>query len=203
MREVLRRRLEKLDREPPPDLLLLDGGKGQLNAARALFADLGVEGIALASLAKERDEESGSARVLRHGGQKREKLFLPGVKDPVLLPPDSPALLLLQRIRDESHRFAITYHRELRRKTSLRSILDELPGIGPVKRRALLRTLGSLEKVRAATPGRARGRAQDHQSRRRAGPPVLPAAEPGRRSADTPVKNDSAAADGSGNANPD
>ena len=151
MREVLRRRLEKLDREPPPDLLLLDGGKGQLNAVRALFADLGVEGIALASLAKERDEDSPSPRVLRHGGQKREKLFLPGVKDPILLPPDSPALLLLQRIRDESHRFAITYHRELRRKASFKSILDELPGIGPVKRRALLRTLGSLEKVRAAS----------------------------------------------------
>jgi excinuclease ABC subunit C len=151
MREVLRRRLEKLDREPAPDLLLLDGGKGQLNAARALFADLGVEGIALASLAKERDEGSPSPRVLRHGGSKREKLFLPGVKDPVLLSPDSPALLLLQRIRDESHRFAITYHRELRKKASFRSILDELPGIGPVKRRALLRTLGSLEKVRVAT----------------------------------------------------
>jgi excinuclease ABC subunit C len=151
MREVLRRRLEKLDREPPPDLLLLDGGKGQLNAARALFADLGVEGIALASLAKERDLDSPTPRVLRHGGQKREKLFLPGVKDPILLAPDSAALLLLQRIRDESHRFAITYHRELRRKASFKSILDELPGIGPVKRRALLRTLGSLEKVRAAT----------------------------------------------------
>jgi excinuclease ABC subunit C len=151
MREVLGRRLAKLDREPPPDLLLLDGGKGQLNAARALFADLGVEGIALASLAKERDEESPTPRVLRHGGQKREKLFLPGVKDPILLPPDSPALLLLQRIRDESHRFAITYHRELRRKASFKSILDELPGIGPVKRRSLLRTLGSLERVRGAT----------------------------------------------------
>ena len=151
MREVLRRRLERLESEPAPDLLLLDGGKGQLNAARALFADLGVEGVALASLAKERDEESPSGRVLRHGGQKREKLFLPGVKDPVLLPPDSPALLLLQRVRDESHRFAITYQRELRKKSQFRSILDELPGIGPTRRRALLRHLGSLEKVRAAT----------------------------------------------------
>ena len=151
MREVLRRRLEKLESEPAPDLLLLDGGKGQLNAARALFADLGVEGIALASLAKERDDESPSPRVLRHGGQKREKLFLPGVKDPILLAPDSAALLLLQRVRDESHRFAIGYHRELRKKSQFRSILDELPGIGPVKRRALLRQLGSLEKIRAAS----------------------------------------------------
>jgi excinuclease ABC subunit C len=151
MREVLRRRLERLPTEPPPDLILLDGGKGQLNAARALFADLGVEGIALASLAKERDEESPQPRVMRHGGQKREKLFLPGVKDPVLLAGDSKALLLLQRVRDESHRFAIRYHRELRKKSQFRSILDELPGIGPVKRRALLRHLGSLERIRAAT----------------------------------------------------
>jgi len=151
MREVLKRRLEKLESEPAPDLLLLDGGKGQLNAARALFADLGVEGIALASLAKERDEESPSGRVMRHGGQKREKLFLPGVKDPILLARDSAALLLLQRVRDESHRFAIAYHRELRKKSQFRSILDELPGIGPTKRRALLRALGSLEKIRAAS----------------------------------------------------
>lgn len=151
MREVLKRRLEKLESEPAPDLLLLDGGKGQLNAARALFADLGVEGIALASLAKERDEESPSGRVMRHGGQKREKLFLPGVKDPILLARDSAALLLLQRVRDESHRFAIAYHRELRKKSQFRSILDELPGIGPTKRRALLRALGSLEKIRTAS----------------------------------------------------
>jgi excinuclease ABC subunit C len=132
-------------------LLLLDGGKGQLNAARALFTDLGVEGIALASLAKERDEDSPSPRVMRHGGKKGEKLFLPGVKDPIALASDSPALLLLQRVRDESHRFAIAYHRELRKKAQFRSILDELPGIGPTRRRALLRTLGSLEKIRAAS----------------------------------------------------
>jgi excinuclease ABC subunit C len=151
MREVLRRRLERLDTDPAPDLLLLDGGKGQLNVVRALLADLNVEDIALASLAKERDEEAASPRVRRHGGTKREKLFLPGVKDPLLPAPDSPGLLFLQRMRDESHRFAIRYHRELRRKLSTRSILDELPGIGPVKRRALLRTLGSLERIKKAS----------------------------------------------------
>jgi excinuclease ABC subunit C len=140
--------------------------------------------------------------VLRHGGQKREKLFLPGVKDPVMLPPDSAALLLLQRIRDESHRFAITYHRELRKKTQLRSILDELPGIGPVKRRALLRTLGSLEKVRAASqaeleavPKLTKADAvlvhRFFQSPAAVAPP-----------ADTPVKNASVAADESGNPDP-
>jgi len=191
MREVLRRRLERLESEPAPDLLLLDGGKGQLNAARALFADLGVEGIALASLAKERDEESPSGRVMRHGGQKREKLFLPGVKDPILLPADSAALLLLQRVRDESHRFAIGYQRELRRKSNFRSILDELPGIGPMKRRALLRHLGSLEKIRGASL--AELEAVPKLGRRAAGivyrffNPEVPVTEP--------VKEDTAAAD--------
>ena len=87
----------------------------------------------------------------RHAGTKREKLFLQGVKDPLLPAPDAPGFLLLQRMRDESHRFAIRYHRELRRKSGLRSILDELPGIGPKKRRALLRELGSLEGVKRAS----------------------------------------------------
>ncbi len=151
LREVLRRRLEQLDRDPAPDLLLLDGGKGQLNAVRALLSDMGIEGVPLASLAKERDEESPSPRVKRHAGTKREKLFLAGVKDPLLPAPDAPGFLLLQRVRDESHRFAIRYHRELRRKLGTRSILDELPGIGPVKRRALLRSLGSLERVKQAS----------------------------------------------------
>ncbi len=151
MREVLRRRLARRASDPVPDLILLDGGKGQLGVVRALLADLEVEGVALASLAKERDLESPTPRVKRHGGSKREKLFLPGVKDPILPAPDAPGMLLLQRIRDESHRFAITYHRELRKKLGLRSILDELPGIGPVKRRALLRAFGSLERVKSAS----------------------------------------------------
>ncbi len=167
MREVLRRRLADLDRDPAPDLLLLDGGKGQLGVARALLEDLGNDEIAVAALAKERDLDASTPRVLRHGGSKREKLFLPGVKDPLRPRPDLPAFLLLQRIRDESHRFAIRYHRELRRKTNLRSILEELPGIGPVKRRVLLRGLGSLEGVKhasveelAALPKMSRGDAE-------------------------------------------
>ncbi len=151
LREVVRRRLARLETEPAPDLLLLDGGKGQLNVVRAVLADLGVRDIPLASLAKERDLDGASPRVRRHAGSKREKLFLPGVKDPLELKPESPATLLLQHVRDESHRFAIRYHRELRSKAGLRSILDELPGIGPVKRRALLRQLGSLERIRNAT----------------------------------------------------
>ncbi len=149
LREVLQRRLARLDEEPAPDLLLIDGGKGQLNAARAAADDLELGALPLASIAKERDEDT--ARVRRHGGSKRERIFLPGVKDPVAPPADHVGLLLLQRIRDESHRFAITYQRELRRKAATRSILDELPGIGPVKRRAVLRALGSLERLRAAS----------------------------------------------------
>jgi excinuclease ABC subunit C len=151
MREVLGRRFRRLAQEPAPDLVLLDGGKGQLNAVRAVLADLELEGIELAAIAKERDDQAASPRVLRHAGPKRERIFRPGVKDPLSPTPDSAGLLLLQRIRDESHRVAIRYHRELRRKAGLRSILDELPGIGPKKRRALLRTFGSLERVKRAT----------------------------------------------------
>jgi excinuclease ABC subunit C len=151
LREVLSRRLEKLDRDPAPDLIVLDGGKGQLGMAVAVAEDRGLDELALVSIAKERDEEAPSPRVRRHGGSKRDRLFLPGVKDPLLPAPDSRGLLFLQRVRDESHRFAIRYHRELRRKLALRSVLEELPGIGPVKRRALLRTLGSLEAIKAAS----------------------------------------------------
>ena len=115
------------------------------------MSDRGIEGIPLAALAKERDADSPNSRVLRHGGSKREKLFLLGVKDPLLPDPAGAAMLLLQRVRDEAHRFAIRYHRELRRKAGLRSILDEIPGIGPKKRRALLRRLGSLEAVKRAS----------------------------------------------------
>jgi excinuclease ABC subunit C len=151
MREILRRRVGRLVQDPAPDLLVLDGGKGQLNAADAVLEDAGVTDIPLAAIAKAREESAGNSRVRRHGGLKREKVFLQNVKDPVLLLPDSPALLLLQRVRDESHRFAIQYHRKLRSRRALRSVLDELPGIGPAKRQALLRELGSLQKVTEAS----------------------------------------------------
>ncbi|MFQ5696858.1 MAG: excinuclease ABC subunit UvrC [Myxococcota bacterium] len=151
MREVLARRFRRLQEEQAPDLILLDGGKGQLAAVRAVMMDRGITGIELAAIAKERDLDSAQTRVRRDAGTKRERIFRPGIKDPLVLAPDSPAMLLLQRVRDESHRFAIRYHRELRRKTSLRSILDELPGIGPKRRGSLLRTLGSLERVKRAT----------------------------------------------------
>lgn len=151
MREVLARRLARRDREPLPDLLVVDGGPGQLAVATALLRDAGVA-LDHVGLAKERDEGARGPRVRRSGGLKAERLFLPGRKNPVLLPPSSRGLLLLQRVRDEAHRFAIEFQRTLRRKAGLTSILEEIPGVGPGKRRALLRELGSLRAVKSAPP---------------------------------------------------
>jgi excinuclease ABC subunit C len=148
--EVFRRRLARAESEPLPDLFLVDGGKGQLAVLCAALDDAGVAADAV-GLSKERDTEGPSPRVRRSGGLKAERLFLPGRRDPVLLPPSSRGLLYLQRIRDESHRFAIEFQRSLRSKQNFASILEELPGIGPKKRQALLRELGSLRAVRAAS----------------------------------------------------
>ncbi len=150
LREVFERRLARAGTDPLPDLLMVDGGKGQLAVLQATLHDTGHEVEAI-SLAKERDEESASPRVRRSGGLKAERVFLPERKDPVLLPPSSRGLLLLQRVRDEAHRFAIEFQRELRSRRNLASVLEELPGIGPTKRRALLRELGSLRAIRAAS----------------------------------------------------
>jgi len=150
LREVMARRLARADREPLPDLLLIDGGKGQLAVVGAALDDAGLA-VEAASLAKQRDEEGPRKRVRRSGGLKAERVFLPGRKDPVVLPPSSRGLLLLQRVRDESHRFALEFQRRLRSKQNFTSILEELPGIGPGKRRALLATLGSLRAVREAS----------------------------------------------------
>jgi len=116
-----------------PDLVIVDGGRGQVSAAREALLDLGLGDLPLAGLAKEREE-----------------LFLPDRPDPVILASTSPALYLVQRLRDEAHRFAITYHRELRRKSSIRSAFDDLPGIGPRRRQALLRVFGSVKRIREA-----------------------------------------------------
>ena len=133
--------------------MLVDGGKGQLSVLSAALSDAGLQVDAI-SLAKQRDAESPSPRVRRSGGLKSERVFVPARRDPVALPASSRALLLLQRIRDESHRFAIEFQRELRSKQGLVSILEEVPGIGPSKRRALLRELGSLRAVRNASAER-------------------------------------------------
>jgi excinuclease ABC subunit C len=129
---------------------MVDGGRGQLGVASALLSDraLALDHI---GLAKERDEESASPRVRRSGGLKAERIFLPNRKNPVMLHASSRGLLALQRVRDEAHRFAIEYQRSLRQRIGLTSILEEIPGVGPGKRRALLRELGSLRRVRSAT----------------------------------------------------
>ncbi len=142
MAEVLRRRFarEKGDGHPAlPDLLLVDGGRGQVNVARAVLDDLGLaEVIELAGIAKERAGEG-------------EKLYRPGRKNPILLPRQAPSLLLLMRVRDEAHRYGITFHRRWRRRDTLRSRLDAIPGLGPVRRRALLTAMGSVKRIEAAT----------------------------------------------------
>ena len=150
LREVFRRRLARADSEPLPDLFLVDGGKGQLAVLCAALADAGLSADAV-GLSKERDAGSPTPRVRRSGGLKAERIFLPGRRDPVMLAPSSRGLLFLQRVRDESHRFAIEFQRALRSKQSFTSILEELPGIGPKKRQALLRELGSLRAVRTAS----------------------------------------------------
>ena len=164
MREVLRRRFKRLaaarsttdggeaEAAPDtgwaavPDLVLIDGGKGQLSAALEVMLELGLDDIPLASLAKE-----------------NEWLFVPHTPEPIILPRDSQALYLVQRIRDEAHRFAITYHRNLRSKSSLRSPIDLVSGIGPKRKRMLMRRFGSLKGIKeapvdeiAAVPGMTR-----------------------------------------------
>ena len=151
--EVLRRRfrsvrtgeegVEEARRWAMPDLVIVDGGKGQVSAAKTVLDELGLHDLPLAGLAKEREE-----------------LFLPDAVDPILLPTTSPALYLVQRLRDEAHRFAITYHRDLRARRTVRSAFDDLPGVGPKRKRELLKVFGSIKRVRdapveqiAAVPG--------------------------------------------------
>ncbi|MGF1509359.1 MAG: excinuclease ABC subunit UvrC [Myxococcota bacterium] len=149
MYEVLARRFRRgLEEADLPDLVVIDGGKGQLNVVQDVFRDLEVRGVDLISLAKSRvtglDVDDGTARS-------PERVFKPGRPDPIVLEPSSAELLLLARIRDEAHRFAITFHKELRRKAQSQSPLEEVPGIGPKRRRALLRHLGSFQRVKEAS----------------------------------------------------
>ena len=116
-----------------PDLVIVDGGKGQLTAALDAMRDLGVERVPAAGLAK------------RH-----EELFVKDMTEPIILPRTSQALYLVQRVRDEAHRFAVTYHRKLRGKRSMQSALDTVPGVGPKRKKALLRKFGSVKAVREA-----------------------------------------------------
>lgn len=150
MYEVLTRRFVRgLKEDDLPSLVMVDGGKGQLNVAKAVFADLNVQGVDLISLAKSRVKgKDGDDATTRSA----ERVFLKDAREPVVLRQSSAELLLLARLRDEAHRFAITFQRSTRQKAKLHSSLDDIPGIGPTKRRALLAHLGSFQRVKAASP---------------------------------------------------
>jgi len=150
MREVLSRRFgtDRSDEENP-DLIIVDGGIGQLGILSAVMEELAVAGIDLAGLAKSRVSSGMSSSTIERSD---ERVFLPGRKNPVTLRQNSPALLLLARIRDEAHRFAITYHRKLRSENALASALDSISGIGSVLRKRLLEKFGSVQGIREASP---------------------------------------------------
>lgn len=149
MREVLRRRYTRaLKEESFPDLAVIDGGRGHLTVATDVLRDLGIDRLDVVALAKG-DSKSGAAARARGG--KGDRVFLPDEAEPLELPPDSPALLLLQRIRDEAHRFAIAYHRKLREKQHAYSPLDEIPGVGPSRKQALMKHFGGVRHIRAAS----------------------------------------------------
>jgi excinuclease ABC subunit C len=143
MREVLRRRLRRGAAEDDlPDLIVVDGGLGQLSAAFDVMEELGLAEPAIVALAKGRE---------RRQGRTDERVFLPGRERPVVLPADSPERYLLERLRDEAHRFALAYHRKLRRKPYKHTALDRVPGIGPARKKALVKHFGSVRAIRKAT----------------------------------------------------
>jgi excinuclease ABC subunit C len=139
LQEVLRRRFKRAGSASDtwailPDLVLIDGGKGQLNAARATMQEMGAGSVPTASLAKENEE-----------------IFIPQKPEPIILPKSSPSLKLLQRLRDEAHRFALGYHQRVHKRETFASALDSIPGIGPKRKRALLRQFGSVKAIREAS----------------------------------------------------
>jgi len=144
LREVLQRRFQRTTPQSGeavsaggwgilPDLVLVDGGRGQLNAALLTMGELGIDTVPVASLAKENEE-----------------VFIPHKKAPIVLPPSSPGLQLLQRLRDEAHRFALGYHRRIRHRETFVSVLDAIPGIGPKRKRALFKQFGSVSAIQQA-----------------------------------------------------
>ncbi|WP_230976130.1 excinuclease ABC subunit UvrC [Pseudothauera nasutitermitis] len=142
MRQVLERRYGKVAAGEGlcPDLILIDGGKGQVSAARAILAEVGLESVAMIGVAKGEGRKPGL-----------ESLIFPDGREPLHLEPDAPALHLIQEIRDEAHRFAITGHRARRAKARIGSRLEDIPGVGPSRRRNLLAAFGGLDGVRTAT----------------------------------------------------
>jgi len=140
MSEVLGRRFARAEQDgwEVPELILVDGGKGQLNIGHAVINDLGyADKVDLASIAKGKEGES-------------DKIYMYGRKNPLLFSKNSKALFLLMRIRDEAHRFAITYHKKLRGKRAVASELDSVPGIGPKRKKELIKQFGTVSKIRCA-----------------------------------------------------
>ena len=149
MYEVLTRRYKRaVEDNAFPDLLMVDGGKGQLGVAMAVLKELDIDTVDMIGLAKMHTKSDAFEEEVQHSS---ERVFLPGRKNPVVLARNSTALFLLQRIRDEAHRFAITYHRQLRSKDQFQSTLENIPGVGPVTRNALLRHFGSLKKIKTGS----------------------------------------------------
>jgi excinuclease ABC subunit C len=145
LQEVLGRRFKRMAVSQPepdnketwgilPDLVLIDGGKGQLHAAQTAMQEAGAGGLALAGLAKENEE-----------------IFIPGRSAPIVLPRNSPGLQLLQRLRDEAHRFAVTYFTKVHKKKTFTSSLDNIPGIGPKRKRALIKQFGTVRGIKEAS----------------------------------------------------
>jgi excinuclease ABC subunit C len=144
LQEILRRRFQRAESGESrdisntwtvlPDLVVIDGGRGQLNAARKVMQEAGIDSVSLASLAKQNEE-----------------IFIPHQSRPVTLPGSAPGLKLLQRLRDEAHRFAITYYQKVHQKRSFTSALDEVTGIGPQKKKALMKQFGTVQAIRRAS----------------------------------------------------
>ncbi len=149
MREVLTRRVLRAEEMPLPDLMVVDGGPGQLSSALVALEEIGVVDVPLAGLAKARSGKSG--RPGTSGKVAFERVYLPGRSDPVVFEPDAPETLLIARIRDEAHRFAIRYHRKVRSKLAMSSMLDRVEGVGETWRNRLLARFGSVAGIRKAS----------------------------------------------------
>ncbi|HHT9136228.1 MAG TPA: excinuclease ABC subunit UvrC [Candidatus Wunengus sp. YC60] len=146
MHEVLTRRYKRAVEEGDlPNLIMVDGGKGQLGVALRVFEELAIGNVDLIALAKGKTESSVTGQKIG------EQVFMPSVSEPIMLSPSSPELLFLDKVRDEAHRFAIAYHRKLRDKEYYKSPLDEIPGIGVARKKALMKCFGSIEVIRNAT----------------------------------------------------
>jgi excinuclease ABC subunit C len=145
LHEVLSRRFKRMTADKPepdiketwgilPDLVLIDGGKGQLHTAHTAMKETGAGALAIASLAKENEE-----------------IFIPGRSNPIVLPRNSPGLQLIQRVRDESHRFAVAYFTKVHKKRTFTSSLDNIPGIGPKRKHALIKQFGTVKCIKEAS----------------------------------------------------